>query len=421
MIEKYLKFFDKAYFCFLILSLNLVLFPLEAYTIFNIPIPWLSIFISFFSFLAYVKDYKKLTAHLNLFFAIFLIYAFTITISSWFTFPLLSKKILLHSNLRLFNLLFFTLLVLICWQYFEVKKNEKILAIFAKITIIVSVYALYLYRSEDYGLPYFPKSDRIALPKDYTFPIFRATGTFVEPGALGAFLALGYQSILLLKGKYLRFFGLTVTMAAFLLSGSFGGFLTICAGAWIWLLFKFGRKNIPIIITTFLASLIIFYALVKPGQTADQYNSKYGSLFQHTYERSNSLMLYGLNQSNRDYMWNYVKNQPLEIFGQGLGISNFIFAKHSGSDLTVPQALLSVVSNTYMSLGIAGSTLLLLAIINLLLNTNFKIQTEEQLILLSMSLSSVIIFLGLYEEPRFLPLLVILLFFIQMKRSKNAT
>lgn len=217
------------------------------------------------------------------------------------------------------------------------------------VMLILVVAAIYIYMAQIYGLWEPPRTrlgtggqDFLRNQMSFSYMFHRALGTFREPSHLAEWL-ISPMLLLLVRKDYKAKVLLVVGGITLVLTGSLLGVLMFIAG---WLLLAIFAKK-----TSIVKPLLISAALLGGGLLFAYFvfNVDFlGVLL----PRMVNLFEGGVTESNRAYVYEYLKNTTPPFFGYGLGNANLIFSKYSHSALISSHSSLFV--NLWFSLGPIG-------------------------------------------------------------------
>jgi len=374
-------------------SVLLIANALAAYCIINIPFEWLSQlgFIAIIIFLLidrnlYIVPGSKIL--FSLFFWAIIVTSVNIFFKDYISLmPTLSTTSYpFFVCLRFIKLLsFIAAIYLIYWLL--VKGNRySVIKWTVIIGTLVSIVAIYYYFVWTYGLPTF-LPNRLStggnIPTKfgiYSYAFHRAAGTFREPSHLAEWLVVPlFLSFIYCKKKiniYAIIIGTTILLTGSL-TGIIGGIIGFIAAIIINNIFKLDNLKIftRVIVLIFVV-LVIFNVLVI------SYTEERIDIFKIINNRL-SLILFkgGMVQSNREYVYRYISNNPPSLlFGTGLGNANILFSQYLNSNLIC--SFLSLYFNYLYSTGVLGLILLCIFLFNPVIKVMLskKIRQDSQII-----------------------------------------
>jgi len=270
----------------------------------------------------------------------------------------------------------------------------------SNVGVLISLFAFYIYLAQVYGWPEPPRlrsgTGGGAQTTTFTYAFHRAMGSFREPSHLAEWLVLPF--FLSLTLRRLSAVKSIIILGAILLSGSMTGIVAIGVGllaasflhlsrpgdlTWRWL-----RVGAPLGLAG-----IVFSLLVSRGQG-------FQSLTDTIWLRLRPVFFeMDAQQTNRDYVYNYLNNNPVSFVGEGLGNANLVFTHSLKVDATA--SFLNLYVNVLYSLGIIGLALLLVTILYpvvLKLITRQREVDGRQLYLWAAYLGWLVIFVAHAEE-----------------------
>jgi hypothetical protein len=230
------------------------------------------------------------------------------------------------------------------------------------IGIFVSLAAVYVYLAHSYGLPELPRT-RLGTGGGEQATTFssgllfyrRALGTFREPNHLAEWLLLPLFLSLALSHGAARVSTLLIG-STLLLTVSLAGTLSAVMGGIAGTLMNgpFCAKNLkrtigvvamPIVLAVGLIGLSV--GVVGEGQ----------SIYSILSFRAVEILEGGVEASNRNYISEFIADNPFPLVGYGLGNANIVASEAMGNDLVV--SYLSLYLNIIYSTGVVGICLLL--------------------------------------------------------------
>jgi hypothetical protein len=192
----------------------------------------------------------------------------------------------------------------------------------------------------------------------FAYAFHRAMGTFREPSHFAEWLVMPFLLAFAYRGRG-RMVLIGVMAAALLLTGSLTGIAGVLGGlAGAVVLgnpFRAGRlKMVASLALAGVLGLAAFNALVV-GRGDNSTN-----VIQVFSDRIVPILEGGMGESNRGYVFEYAAEQPVPLVGVGLGNGTLVFT----SDTLSPtiSSLLSLYINTWFSLGIPGTVLMVLLV-----------------------------------------------------------
>lgn len=356
-------------------SVLLIANALGAYSIINIPFEWLSQlgFIAIIIFLLidrniYVVPGSKIL--FSLFFWAIIVTSVNIFFKDYNSLmPSLSTTSYpLFVCLRFIKLLSFIAAIYLTYWLLVKGERHSVIKWTVIIGTVVSIIAIYYYFVRIYGLPAF-LPNRLStggkVPTEfgtYTYAFHRAAGTFREPSHLAEWLIVPFFLSFIYCEKrfnaYVIIIGATILLTGSM-TGIIGGIIGFVAAVIITNVFKLNNLKILIrVIVLTLIVLIIFNVLVI-SYTAEKIN-----IFKIINDRLSPILFKGgMVQSNREYVYKYISNNPPSLlFGFGLGNSNILFSQYLNNDLIC--SFLSLYFNYLYSTGVLGLILLCIFLFN---------------------------------------------------------
>jgi len=224
---------------------------------------------------------------------------------------------------------------------------------------LISIAAIYVYIAQVYGLPE-PLRTRMATGGGlqqstvFTYAFHRAMGTFREPSSLARWLVVPFFMSFIYRRSAFNLYAILIG-GVLLLTGSMAGIMGVVSGLigalFLATLCKF--RNLKKIIRFVLPlgfAVLIFSLIVVPYTGGSQ------NLLQVIGSRVAPIMTKGMSASNQGYVYEYVENTPIPLFGRGFGNANILFGKYLGSELM--GAFLSLYVQFLCSTGLVGLFLL---------------------------------------------------------------
>lgn len=413
------------------LSIFLLLEGLDAFSVRNIPIYWIGV--SFFSVIYLICYFLGLrTFNLNLFsIKNWVIYGILVTlIQSFFNELLLPKyastSLFQYISLRLFRMFLF--LVVIYTVNYILNKYDfvTVLKFFLISSVVISALSIVSYFSYIYGYSDFPRTRPGS--GGWTQPIQRACntlrnyGTFREPSFLAIWTVpfIPYFFYLGKKSKVWYFLSLAPILSV-VLSRSLTGIIaflasTIIVSALLYLIHKKFELNIVSMLFVFV--IVIFTSGVfsyqfppdeniciedslecvcTPEDRLDELKNS-SSFSQATFGRFGEIASQGLDAfSNTAFLFEYIENTGISIFGQGYGYSNIAFsyaADDVGKKLVENQIIYrnpgqvvsfnNLYANILMSTGLVGLLWFLYILLDVLRKIVFQSTPLQPYLLISL-------------------------------------
>jgi hypothetical protein len=373
-------------------SVLLIANALAAYCIINIPLEWLSqvgfIVIIIFLFIdrnLYLVPGSKIL--FSLFFLAVIVTSVNIIFKDYISWmPTLSTTSYpLFVCLRFIKLLSFIAAIYLIYWLLVKGSRYSVIKWTVIIGTVVSVIAVYYYFAWAYGLPaLLPNrlSTGGTIPTSfgiYSYAFHRATGTFREPSHLAEWLVVPFfLSFIYCKKKfniYAAIIGVTILLTGSM-TGIVGGTIGFIAAIIITNIFKLDNLKIftRVIVLIFVV-LVIFNVLVI------SYTEERIDIFKIINNRLSPILFKGgMVQSNREYVYRYISNNPPSLlFGTGLGNSNILFSQYLNNNLIC--SFLSLYFNYLYSTGVLGLILLCIFLFNPVIKVMLgkKIRQDSQI------------------------------------------
>ncbi len=262
--------------------------------------------------------------------------------------------------LRYLNILSFAGCLAVVLRLCETGHHGPIVRFVIGLGVVVSAYAIYVYFAQLFGWPEPLPRSRLGTgggeqSTTFTYAFHRALGSFREPSHLAEWLMVPFI-LSFERGAGLIDLRRWIIGIALLLTGSITGIVSLLLGfvAALALLALSGRflrlaaQNKGAIVGYLLMAVLLVLAL-------DAALS--GLLLQVVFDRSFSLVLDGVQESNRDYVYEYARSAATPLLGAGPGNSNIAFSNATDNDLIT--SYLSLYLNAYFNLGFVGLALTL--------------------------------------------------------------
>ena len=401
---------------FFLFLLGIFFESLDAFSLFSIPLPWIGI--SIFIFIYIIYYFFGFEIKFNHFdsLRILLLYFFSITLIRAFSYSpdlpeFATSTFTQYISLRLIKLLGFIAVIWFVYTLSDFFERDTIIKFISFIGIFVSVLSLISYFSYIFDFQDFsrnrPGSGGWSQPIKRACSILRNYGTFREPSFLAVWLAPIIPLNFYLARKQSIWYGLSLLpIFAIILSRSLTGVISlifaIVATTLFWTIknknfdFLFIIPIIFLLFSSFIGNSIgyKFPALdpsMCPPESPDKCNcSLYDdeldeaknseSVTKSIFERITLITRGGLDGfENISILNEYISNENLQIFGQGLGIANLNFSP-TFDDLTKkningesvyrnPGQVVSfnnLYTNIYFSAGLVGLLWFLIFISNVL-------------------------------------------------------
>ncbi len=228
------------------------------------------------------------------------------------------------------------------------------------IATIIALAAIYIYVAQTYGLPELPRT-RLGTSGGeqavkFSYPFHRAIGTFREPSHLAEWLVLPFVLSLVFTRTGISLANISMGLAI-LLTGSLTGMIGITFGlVAAALVTNRLRPRVPKLFARLVAAVVL--SLIAFTGVAVGYGGSDADLFQTISERVKPILVGGLRESNRGYIYEYLENSSMPGFGFGLGNANLDLTQYFNSEAVV--SFLSLYFNVAYSAGVPGLILLCL-------------------------------------------------------------
>lgn len=300
------------------------------------PMPWLSCFISiFFGALVLPSILKnKLVFNLFIFLIILLTFSTIFTLFQWETFKdLLSNKYQLDYYIYIFirysSFLSFFSTFFIIYKLSEKNNYKQITNIILKLSLVISLYAIYLYIAHFLNLPDILPRNRAGTGGFgseqsiiFTYGFHRAIGTFREPSLFAEWLILPLFLSFSIKNK-LKNPAFFIILLTFILTGSLGGLISVGLALIIYLplgLILQGKIKFLKLSKTKIIMFSVFLLILLFININFELN-----YFSTIYERIEPILKFGIKGTNRGEVYRNLSLIKPSFYGLGLG--NFqIFA-----------------------------------------------------------------------------------------------
>lgn len=246
---------------------------------------------------------------------------------------------------------------LVYWLAANGYRGEMIKAI-GYLGVAVSLVALYVYLAQVFGLPELART-RVGTGGGeqvlrFTYPFQRAMGTFREPSFLGEWLVVPFFMSLGANGKIALLLSATIG-GAILLTGSLTGFLGVGLG-FVFAFFSTRPIRKAHLRTLLVLLLAVTFSALAFSWIAVGQNVQDFSLWQTVTGRIQPILVSGPQASNRGYVYEFMAQSPIPVFGVGVGHANLTLTHYLGSDAVA--SFLSLYMNYLYSTGIVGAAML---------------------------------------------------------------
>lgn len=260
--------------------------------------------------------------------------------------------------LRFLNLFAFFAIAQITYTLLKAGKQDQIVKVVILLGVLVAATGIYLYVAQTLGLPQPPRNRAGTSGGEqvttFSYAFNRALGTFREPSHLAEWLTLPLF-LCFADRRRARTTEAVVIAAALLLTGSLTGIVGAGMGlaAALVVTNPFGANKLRIltrVLAITLVGLWVFQQTVAsnlPGSV---------SLVDVLSGRLSPILEGGLAESNRFYIYNFLRDTPAPFWGAGLGAANLEVSAYLNSDLVT--SFLSVYFNTLYATGAVGMTML---------------------------------------------------------------
>lgn len=336
---------------------------MEAYEIFSIPLQWLGSLLAvlpFFILLYKGRAYNKI----YLYPLLFILFLFFFSMLGWWFWsanisfehllpPGATTDYYLFISLRYLQYLVFIAVYFLGIDYLERNGLLRLASTVVICGIVVSIYAVYVYIAQIYGLPEIPRS-RIGTGGEdqavtFTYAFHRAMGSFREPSHLAQWLVLPFFMTYLAK-SYWHLSARFMIIFVIMLTGSLTGILAIFIGHLFATLLAFPLHRALFSMVKF--GMIIFlagflFALVALPNTGGSVD-----IFAVLIDRLVPILQDGMEASNRGHIYEYVSHHNVPPIGYGFGNANLLIGEYMGLGLV--GSFLNLYLNMLYSLGYIG-------------------------------------------------------------------
>lgn len=340
-----------------ILFLSIIFNGLDAYSLFSIPLPWLSTVSLFTLFCISFLQNKKILLKQSKSFIIFSFYMITISIFLYFyninsIVTNATTNIDFYILLRIINVFIFTVVLVLIINAPINKNNLVNLIVYS--SLLISFLSLISYFSYIFEYSDFFRN-RLGTGIGFqsivkACTVLRNYGTFREPSFLAVWISPTIP-FYILKSKYKKIWNFLIFIPLFslFLTRSLTGVLSLFISLFIIILFSIIR-NKKIEVMNIFPVILIFIALIIantfsykfPPLDPDQcppYSPDYCSceyyddeqdkaknsedIFSSLFLRAENIIKTGIDSfESLNIGLNYIKDNKIEFFGKGLGISN---------------------------------------------------------------------------------------------------
>lgn len=347
------------------LKLSIILSALDAISIGSIPLTWIANWLPILVVLLLRPSLRGVP----IYFYMLILWAVAVQIISIFCFsnglcanlqmPLLSTTP--YPIYIILRFIPFLMLVSVVVMLASIKERIGEIYNFALgAGVCVALIAMYVYFAHQFGFPDIPRTrlgtDGLEVTSvSFSYSFHRALGTFREPSGMAAWLMLPFFLSLFSKSWYAFLIG-----GVILLSGSMSVYVAVFVGLLFVLLFV-GFKNpsglklyTKLTIKIFIIVFFSFFIFVLFVNKSDDYQG----LLNVVNDRLMPVLIGGVEESNRGYVYDFAADVGIPLIGFGLGNINLILTSWLGGDAVA--GILSLYLNIIMSLGVIGLFLLFL-------------------------------------------------------------
>jgi len=362
--------------CFLILfAVALGCYVLQAYSIFHVPIPWIGSVLAALGGCAVIRDKT------NRFF-LFTCGILLVSLVCWYgAVNLIHLPTQVDSRvytgagmvsyaqfvgLRFFTIVVFFLATALVFHLVIAGLLTATIRVTVWIGAIASFYALCEYFLYGTGFALIERTRAGAFgtegqPIYFTYAFHRAVGTFIEPSHLGVFLIIPTLLGLSLKSFFESRVLPVLTMSTLLLTGSLTAILSVIAGViaafvGFWIVAGWRRAAKCVLLFTIIAIIgwVIFVVSVRVYTASESslHQAHTGSATGFVVRRASSLIVDGMDTTNRAYIYRAIMADSLPIVGYGLGNAYVVLSHLVG----IPQiaSFLNLYLNALYSGGIVA-------------------------------------------------------------------
>lgn len=338
---------------------------LAAYSLLGIPLPWIGLALApVAAMLCFVKRRAVSFPGLS-FLVLYVLYALLVNLCFYyvgdfegFMPPLSTTPYLVFVSLRFLTILSVLSFALLLWFLLRQGMGKQLKRFLIGLGCIVSIVGLYIYAAQKLGLPEIPRTrvgtTGLAVEEvKFTYAFHRLLGTFREPSHLAEWLILP-MFLAFSEGKK-RLPSQILMSVTMLMTGSMTGICSSAIGFIAALIFfnpLKGKQIKTICSMLILASLSLYIAQSSIYSTPGEEKG----ILDVLEERTTGIFERGMETSNRDYIYDYVKNNPPSLFGVGLGNSNLLLAQYLNRNAV--SSFLNIFFAALYSTGILGLTLI---------------------------------------------------------------
>lgn len=273
--------------------------------------------------------------------------------------PLATSGYPLFLILRVANLMAFAAMVFLVWWLCAHGYRAHVIRMVVLLGTVLATIAIYIYVAQITGLPE-PARSRVGTSGEeqatvFTYAFHRAMGTFREPSHLAEWLVAPLVLSFVSRRSSASVEKLLMGVAL-LLTGSLTGLAGFAAALAVVLSagFLLGRVQWR---TVFDLGVLLLIAGAGFSIIARDYAGGSADLFRVVLDRIGPILEYGIEASNRDYIYSYMDEMDLSLVGVGLGNANLLLSEYLGSQATA--SFLSLYFQTASATGLVGLTLLI--------------------------------------------------------------
>lgn len=340
---------------------------LGAYSLGPIPLQWLTQFFLLGVVALMALQNRLLTVPGSGFLALFVAWAALVTLANALLFDysrllpeLSTSPYWLFIGLRFLSIFAFAAAAALVYWLLSHGFRDDVIARIAWIGAITAAFAIYIYFAQINGW-WEPTRTRMgtagqAQTTEFVYAFHRAQGTFREPSHLAEWLVLPFFTSFMYRGSFAWLPRLAIG-CSLLLTGSLTGLVGITAGMLfaLFLTNPFRGTNLKVLIQFCLAAAVGLFLFNIIALVRDPASS---GLLGILFERIEPILEGGgMSASNRGYIWDYIAQQQIPLFGSGLGNANLRFTQYNGSSTVT--SLLSLYFTYAFSVGLPALILLL--------------------------------------------------------------
>jgi hypothetical protein len=341
---------------------------LAAYTVAGIPISWIAQagIIALAAGVIFFTDRIRIVPG-TVFLMLFFVWAVFVTTVHLDEFsgsmpPLVTMPYWAYVTFRYLNFLSFAAAMYLTHWLVGEGEGERVLRGIIFAAVIICVISIYIYFAHIFNLPEPPRNragtsgaKQATTFSSEGFAYSRATGTFREPSGLAEWLILPFFLSFTFRAKAdkIRSAIITITM---ILTVSMIGFFSVTSGAMLGFILTrpFSKRTYKLVGSAIVISAILFFLLSRI--TIGVLGDKSVSLATILGNRVLLTLVGGVGNSNRSYVYDFIKENPWPALGMGFGNGNLNFSMVTNNDSIV--AFLSLYVFTLYSVGYPGMALL---------------------------------------------------------------